>query len=137
VTVFPYLYRPRLYRMVVASKWYDAEDEFEREHEFYFVTRRKGSIRTVRDTLKRRGIRYFQQAIYRWHHQWIPEHKIRFNYVTEEQAEAVDRAIRIYRRSVRFRGKEYLATRLPATEISYAKKNRRAKARRRKSPTAR
>jgi hypothetical protein len=120
---------PRLFKMTVFSRWYDEKDAFARRHEFHFRASRRGSIRTVRETLARRGIRYFQHAIYRWHHQWIPEHKIRFNFETEEQAVAVDRAIKVYIRSMRYRGKQWMATKLPPRVIPYGKRNRRTKTR--------
>lgn len=123
---------PRLYRMVVASKGYDANEGFAREHEFYFTASRRGSPHAVRRTLARRGIRYFQQAIYRRHHQWIPLHKIRLNFEQEEQAKAADRAIQVYIRSMRYRGKQTMATKLPPREIPYAKKSRGTKTRKRK-----
>jgi hypothetical protein len=120
---------PRIFRMTAFNKSYDAKEGFARTYEMTFTTSRKGSIKTVRDTLARRGTRYFQQAIYRWHHAWLPSHKIRFGFLEEEQAEAVDRAIKVYIRSTRYRGKQYMATKLPPREISYARKSRRAKTR--------
>jgi hypothetical protein len=128
---------PRLYRMVVANKSYDAKEGFAREYEFYFTTSRRGSPHTVRRTLARRGIQDFQQAIYRWHRRWIPLHKIRVNFETEEEGEKVERAIKVYVRSVRYRGKQYKVTKLPPREIPYARKSRRAKARKRKRAKAR
>jgi hypothetical protein len=125
LSVFP----AYVYRMTVFSRRYDAREGFARTHEFYFVTRRRGSRRTVRRTLARKGIPYFQQAVYRWHRQWIPAHKIRVSFETEEQTEAVDRKIRIYPTNARYCGKQYAVTRLPPREIAYARRSRRTKTR--------
>jgi hypothetical protein len=121
------LYRPLLYRMVVANKRYDAEEGFAREHEMYFTTSRRASPHTVRRTLARRGAQYFQQRIFRLHGQWIPLHRIRIGFETEEQAEAVDRAIKVYGRTIRHCGKLHSVTALPPREIPYARKSRGAK----------
>jgi uncharacterized protein with PIN domain len=131
---FSVLYRPLLYRMVVANKSYDAEEGFAREHEMYFTTSRRASPHTVRRTLARRGAQYFQQRIFRLHRQWIPMHRIRISFETEEQAEAVDRAIKVYGRTIRHCGKLHSATALPPREIPYAKRSRRAKTRKGKRP---
>lgn len=120
---------PHLYRMIIESRRYDVKEGFARTDEMYLTTSRKGSPRSVRRALARRGIQYFQQSIYRRHHQWIPLHKIRVNFEAEEQAEAVDRAIKVYVRSLRYRGKQHSATALPPRVIPYAKKSRRTKTR--------
>jgi hypothetical protein len=137
LSVFPRLYRPRLYRMLVAAKGYDAEEGFAREQEFYFMASLRGSPRTVRRTLARRGIAYFQTTVYRKFRIWPRRSQIRISFENEEQAEAVDRAIKVYIRSLRYRGKQWMVTKLPPREIPYARKSRRAKTRKRKRAKAR
>jgi hypothetical protein len=128
---------PHLFRMTTYYKGYDANDAFAREHEFHFTTSRRGSPSTIRRTLARRGVRYFQHSIYRRYHRWIPLHKIRVSFETEEQAKAVDRAIQVYIREIRYHGKQYMASKLPPTEIPYAKKSRRSRTGKRKRAKAR
>jgi hypothetical protein len=120
---------PHLFRMNIASRWYDAKEAFARTYEMEFTTSRKGSPHSVRRTLARRGIPYFQQEIYRRHRVWIPLRQIRVSYEREELAEANDRAIEVLARSMRYRGKQWAATKLPRKVIPYAKKRRRAKTR--------
>jgi hypothetical protein len=123
LSVFPRLYR--LYRMTIATSWYDRNAEFQREYEMHFRSPGRGSIRSNRRALARRGMPYFQREIYRRHHVWIPLRRIRVNFETEEQTAAVQRAIEVVTRSMRYRGKHWSATELPTRTISYAKKRRR------------
>jgi hypothetical protein len=126
---------PRLYRMVVANKSYSPDEGFARTNEFVFTTSRKGSPRTVRRTLARRGIAYFQNSVYRKFGRWVRPSQIRLGFENEEQAEKVDRAIKVYIRSLRHCGRETMVTKW-AREIPYARRSRRAKARKGKRPKA-
>jgi hypothetical protein len=122
----------RLYHMTIATAWYDRRVEFQREYEQHFESSRRGSPRRIRRALARRCIPIIQRDIYRTHHVWIPLRRIRVNFEREEQAAAVERFIKVYTRSMRYRGKQWKATALPPKVITYAKKNRRAKTRKRK-----
>jgi len=122
----------RLYRMHIATVWYDQRAEFQREYESHFEASRLGSPRRIRRALARRGIAQFQRDIYRTHRVWLPLRKLRVSFEREEQAAAVDRFIKVYTRSMRYRGKNWSATALPPKVITYAKKGRRAKTRKRK-----
>jgi hypothetical protein len=129
-----------LYRMTIASAWYDRFAEFQREYEQHCEASLRGSPRRVRRTLARRGVGQFQRDVYRTHGVWIPLRRIRVSFEREEETDAVDRFIKVYRRSMRYRGKHWSATQLPAKVIPYAKKRRgakRAKARKRKRPKGR
>jgi len=123
---------PRLYRMTIATAWYDRRVEFQREYESHFESSRRGPPTRIRRALARRGVAQFQRDIYRTHRVWIPLRRIRVSYEREEQAAAVEKVIKVYTRSMRYRGKQWKATTLPPKVITYAKKNRRAKTRKRK-----
>jgi hypothetical protein len=115
--------------MTVSSKWYDDKEGFARTYELHYTTSRRASPSTVRRTLAHRGIPDFQQTIYRKYHVRIPPGRIRVSFEREELAEAEKRIIAVLGRTVRYHGKQYMATALPPRVIPYGKKNRRAKTR--------
>jgi hypothetical protein len=123
----------RLYRMTIATSWYDRHAEYQREYEMHFKSPRRGSIRSNRRALARRGIPYFQREIYRRHHVWIPLRRIRVNFeneqIADETAAAGQRAVEVLIRNMRYKGKHWSATALPTRTISYTKKRRRRVAR--------
>jgi len=67
----------RIYRMTVASTWYDKRAQRVWEYELHFKVARRGDIRTVRRRLAKRGVPYFQQTVYRLFQKWIPKRKVR------------------------------------------------------------
>jgi hypothetical protein len=119
--------RIRMYRMTIASAWYDQRAEVQREFEMHFKTARAGKIRNVRRALARRGIPYFQQAIYRKHHRWIRKDRIRVSYEPEEPAVSSERNIVVTGRGMQYRGRNWKPSALPNRVITYAKKNRKRK----------
>jgi hypothetical protein len=127
----------RLYHMTIATAWYDRRVEFQREYEQHFKASRRGSPTRIRRALARRGAAQFQRDIYRTHRVWLPLRKLRVSFEREEVAAASQRVIEVYTRSMRYRGKHWSATALPPKVITYAKKNRRAKTRKRKRAKAR
>ena len=121
------------YRMTVASTWYDKTAGVQREFEMHFKIVRSGKIRNVTRTLRRRGILYFQRAIYREFGRWIPKHRAKGKFeLIEPTTEAPQRTISVTIRGMQYRGKKWKATRLPARMIPYAKRIRKRKAAKRK-----
>ncbi len=117
--------RARTYRMTVSSAWYDKTERGAKEYELHLRVSRKGKIRTVRRTLARRGINYFQGYFYRRLKKWIRKRKIKVRFQREEPAPSVERQIAVEGRSILFRGKRFRAIPLPTRPLSYSKKRRR------------
>lgn len=113
-----------LYRMTVASTWYDKPSRCAREYEMHFKVSRPGKLRTVRYRLARRGTEYFQRLVYRRFRKWIPKRKIRIGFEREELATEVQQNIAIEVRSMEYRGRQRRAFPWPPREVSYAKKRR-------------
>jgi len=116
-----------LYRMTIASKWYDKPSQYEREHEMHLRIARPGKIRTVRRHLAKRGIPYFQQTIYRRFHKWIPKRYIRGKFEREESADRSESVITIEMRGMQYRGREWKPSRFPTRVLTYAEKRRKRK----------
>jgi len=127
----------RLYRMTIASAWYDDRAEVQREFEMHFKVARGGKIRTVRRALGRRGVSYFQHAIYRKYHKWIRKGRIRVSFEREQPALTTERNITISTRGMQYRGKQWKPTPLPLKMLPYAKKKRKHKAAKRKRAKSR
>jgi hypothetical protein len=113
--------------MTVASKWYDEPSRFAREYEMHFKVARRGKITNVRRHLAKRGIRYFQQAIYRRFRRWIPKRQIRGRFEREEAADRSESVMTIEMRGMQYRGREWKPSRFPTRVLSYAKRRRRRK----------
>ncbi len=122
----------RLYRMTIASTWYDKRAGAAREFEMHFKVARRGKIRNVRHSLARRGVPYFQRSIYRQFRRWIPKRKIRISFEREEAATAAEGNIAINIRGMRYRGKQWKAMPLPSRVLPYAKKKGKRKSAKRK-----
>ena len=116
-----------LYRMTVASKWYDEPSRCEREQEMHFKIARPGKIRTVRRHLAKRGIPYFQQVIYRRFRRWIPKRQIRAKFEREEVDQRSTPTMTVETRSMQYRGRDWKALAFPSRVLSYAKKRRKRK----------
>jgi len=113
--------------MTIATTWYDKRAGAAHEYEMHFEVARKGKTRNIHRALRRRGIPYFQRTIYRLFGRWIPRRKIRGRFEREEPATQVQRSIAIQVRSMRYRGREWKATRLPSRVLRYAKRKRKRK----------
>ena len=116
-----------IYRMTVASKWYDKPSRCAREYELHFKVARPGGIRNVRRHLAKRGIPYFQRTIYRRFRKWIPKRQIRGKFEREDLADRRESVIAIEMRSMQYRGREWKPSRFPARVLTYAKKRRKRK----------
>ncbi len=123
----------RTYGMTIASAWYDQGAEVQREFEMHFKVARPGKIRTVERTMRRRGIPYFQQTIYRKFGKWVPGWKIRARFVLIEPATQAQRYIVITTRGMQYRGRHWKATPIPARTLSYAKKRKPKSAKRKRA----
>ncbi len=121
-----------IYRMTIASTWYDKRAGAAREFEMHFKVARRGKIRNVRRRLAQRGTPFFQRTLYRQFRRWIPKRKIRISFEREEPAAAVQRNIVINIRGMRYRGKQWKATPLPSRMLPYAKKKTKRKSAKRK-----
>jgi len=116
----------RLYRMTIASNWYDDRMGFAREFEMHFKAVRRGELRSIRRALARRGVPSFQREVYRKHGKWIPKRKIRVSFEREEKARKARHDMSVDGRTMRYLGKHHRATALPSRVISYGKKRRRS-----------
>ena len=117
----------RTYRMTISSTWYDKTASVQREFEMHFRIARRGNTRYVRHRLVKRGLPYFQRHLYRRYKRWITKRRIRVSFERGEHATKVERYITIEIRGMRYRGKEWKATRLPSRSLSYVKKKRKHK----------
>jgi len=114
----------RKYRMTVATSWYDATDRGAKSYELHYSVARRGKIRTVRRTLSKRGLQYFQTSMYRRLRKWTPRGKIKVSFERELPAVRSERRIQIEGRSMLYRGKRWWAYPLPHRDLSYARKKR-------------
>jgi hypothetical protein len=120
--------------MTIASFWYDKEAEHVKEYEMHYKVAREGEIREVREHLAKRCVRHFQQNIYRKFKRLIPKRKIRISFEREEPTirDKSDDFIQIESRRMEIRGKKWKAFGLPSRVLTYVKKKRKFK-RKRKS----
>ncbi|MGA3296455.1 MAG: hypothetical protein ABSD41_03285 [Candidatus Bathyarchaeia archaeon] len=114
----------RLYRITIASVWYDSTAGGAKEYELHLKVARAGNVRTVRRTLAKRGAPYFQQLVYRRLKRWIPMRKIKVRFEQEEPAIKRENKISIDGRSMLYRGKRWKAYPLGKWELNYAKRRR-------------
>ena len=123
----------RTYKMTIASTWYDKTAGAQREYEMHFEVVRSGKIRNVTRTLRRRGIPYFQQTVYRKFGKWIPRPRIRGKFeLIEPTVQRPQRTITVAVRGMQYRGKKWKATKLPPRMLPYAKKKHKRKSTKRK-----
>ncbi|MGB6680716.1 MAG: hypothetical protein WBF08_05245 [Candidatus Bathyarchaeia archaeon] len=115
----------RLYRMTVASAWYDQKEKNKKEYELHFKIARHGKIRTVRKRLKQRGVKYFQSRVYREFKKWIPRRKVKARFEREEPALKSQPRITVVVRGMEYKGKRWNAFSLPDRILNYAKRRRR------------
>ena len=115
----------RLFRMTIASKvWYDESAQRVREFEMHFKVARRGSIGSVRLHLRRRGVRYFQQNVYRQQRRWIPRRDLRVFFEREELTLQPSDTIIIEVRGMEGRGKRWEAFPFPSRTLPYTKRKR-------------
>lgn len=112
----------RVFRMTIASVWYDERSRAVREHEMHFKVSRRGQIRNVRRTLAQRGGAYFQRAIYRRFNRWIPKRKIRISFEREEPALVGQNRISISVRRMEGQGKRWKAFSEPSISLTYSRR---------------
>jgi len=116
--------------MTVSSTWYDKQQQRVQEQEMYFTAVRSGNIETVRRTLAKRGISYFQQRVYRETKRWIPERRIKARFERERPADKAEALITIEPLKLERIERRWKASRMKPTVISYAKRKRRRRIRR-------
>jgi hypothetical protein len=127
----------RLYRMTVATSWYDRHAGFKREYEGHYKVARCGSPGRVRRQLARRAQLDFQRNLYRRQGVWIPLHRIRAQPEREELAAAAEKIVTVYTRSMRYRGRHWSASELPNRTISFTRRRRKRKVAKRKRAQSR
>lgn len=120
----------RLFRMTVATRWYDESAGKGRLYEGHFKAARSGSIHTVRQNLANKAIPFFQRTIQKRYGKWIPKDKIRIGFEREESATKASPEVDVEFRDMEFRGKKYSAYPRPSSVMRYVRR-RRKRARRR------
>lgn len=115
--------------MTISSTWYNKTSKRAEEWELHFKVARRGTIRSNRRNLAKRGVRIFQQRVYNLVKRWMPKRKVKVSFEREEilpegRSESV---IQVEARSINYVGKRWSATQLPSRVLSYAKKPRRKK----------
>jgi hypothetical protein len=110
--------------MTVSNTWYDKEAGGAKEYELHFTVARRGSIKTVRRRLARRGVPYFQNYVYGRVKKWIPRKNVKVRFEREEPAAKSEGKISIEGRNMLFRGRRWWAYPLGKLQLSYAKRRR-------------
>ena len=114
--------KARVFRMSIATKWYDERVACVQEYEMHFKTSRRGKIGNVRKYLAKRGVEFFQEHVYKETGQLIEKGAIRVAFEREEPTSKAERDIRIEMRRMQYRGREWKADALPSKTIPYEKK---------------
>ena len=119
----------RIYRMTIASIWYDEDAEKVKEFEIHYKVARSGPIRDTRYYLARRGGPHFQQYVYRKHKRWIPKRKIRVSFEREQTAIMPEGLIKIEIRQMQGVGKRNRWKAVPSASrvLTYVKQKRKFK----------
>ena len=119
----------KVYRMTIASIWYDEDAEKVKEFEMHYKIARTGSLRDTRQHLAKRCVPHFQQNIYRKFKRWIPKKKLRVSFEREQAALKTQELIQINVRRMEGVGKQnrWKAYPLPSRELTYVRKKRKFK----------
>jgi hypothetical protein len=115
----------RLYRMTIATHWYDQPAKRARSFEGHFKVARYGNITTVRKKLADKGVPFFQRVIKQRYGVSIPGRKMRVSFEREEPAQKIDREVQVEFRGMEFRGKHYSAVSAPSRILRYVRRRRR------------
>lgn len=114
----------RLYRMTIATHWYDKLAGRARSYEAHFKVARHGSISTVRRRLADKGVPFFQRHIKQRYGVTIPKSKMRISFEREEPATKIEREAHVEFRVMEFRGKHYSAVSVPSKILRYVRRRR-------------
>jgi hypothetical protein len=116
----------RVYRMTIASVWYDEDAQQVKEYEMHYKVAQGGAIRDTREYLAKRCVPHFQQTIYRIFKRWIPKDRIRVAFEREQPAIKTEDAISIDVRRMEGTGKRerWRAFPLPSKVLNYVKRSR-------------
>jgi hypothetical protein len=114
----------RIYRMTVATRWYDGTVGKARLYEGHFKVARQGSIHTVRRNLADKGVPFFQRTIWNRYHKWISKSQIRIGFEREESAFKASPEVQVEFRDLEFRGKRYSAFPRPSSTMRYVRGRR-------------
>lgn len=116
---------PRLYRMTIATRWYDQQAQRARSYEAHFKVARYGNISTVRKRLAQKGVMSFQQVIRHRYGVNIAKSKMKVSFEREEPAVKIDRDVQVEYRGMEFRGRHYSAFSAPSRILHYVRRRRR------------
>lgn len=114
----------RIFRMTLATRWYDQAAGKARLYEAHFKAARTGSIHTVRTNLADKGVPFFQRTIWKRYHKWIPKSSIRVGFEREQPALKASPEAQIEFRDLEFRGKRYSAYQRPSSVMRYVRRRR-------------
>ena len=119
----------RVYRMTIASVWYDGYASGVKEYEMHYKVAQKGAIRDIRGYLAKRCVVHFQQTVYRKFKRWIPKGRIRIAFEREQKAMETQELISIEVRRMEGVGKrrQWRAYTLPSKVLTFAKRTRKHK----------
>jgi hypothetical protein len=115
---------PRLYRMTIATHWYDQPAKRARSFEAHFKIARYGQSTTVRKNLADKGLADFQREIRRRYGVNVLRGKMRVSFEREESARRIDQEAQVEFRGMEFRGKQYGAISAPSKLMRYVKRRR-------------
>jgi hypothetical protein len=119
----------RLYRMTIATFWYDSETRQLVEYEMHFKIARRGKLRTVRARLAKLGVKHLQSWLRRHLKISIPKGKLKIAFEREAHAKVQQQKASV-RRFVMHRVKgRWTSKELPAGTMSYVRRRRRKKKR--------
>ena len=114
----------RLYKMVLSTGWYDEDNKRPVTHESYYQVARKGKIKTVKKSLTKRGLKHFQQSVYRFTKHWPRKHRVRVSFERIMPVTKSDKHIQIQTLSMEKKNGQWSATRLPSRILTYIKRRR-------------
>ena len=117
--------RARIFRMTIASYWYDDSSKVVREHEAHFRVARRGNIRRIRRRLADIGLQFLRRTVRQRFQQFLPRDKIRVSFEREEPALAPQNQITVDVRRMEGVGKRWQAFPEPSVTIPYVRRRRR------------
>ena len=112
----------RTYSMTISTFTSDPREGKLVEHEIYYKVARRGKIGTVRKHLAKRGLKHFQQNVYRLAHRWPKKKYVRISFERESTARKSEPIIKIdIIKMVKKLGR-WVARRFPSRTLSYARR---------------
>lgn len=110
---------PRGYRMTVSTFVSDKERREFNEYEIHYKARRRGKIPAVRQHLAIRGVKHFQQAVYRLSGRWVPLKRIRISFEREAPVRSGEATIQTEARRMTRERKRWKAEPFTTKTLTY------------------